>query len=106
MIHRIIFFVFFGLVSLASSKERPVISLKEVLIISTPNIENIFYPFWAEPTHIRPYAMDSLVSVIESEGFKIVEKKKTHPLKHPFKILFLKALGISHYAKLLVVAEH
>jgi len=75
------------------------------LIISTPNIENIFYPFWAEPTHIRPYSMDSLKQIVKSEGFRIVEEKKTHPLKHPLKILFLKILRMSHYAKLVVVVE-
>lgn len=75
------------------------------LIISTPNILNPFYPFWAEPTHIRPYSMDSLVNVLESEGFEIIIKKETHPLVHPLKIIILKLLGISKYSKLYVVAK-
>src|SRR3989344_3378284 len=40
--------------------------LKEsgILVISTPNIMNIFYPFWSQITHIRPYSLDSLTIVL------------------------------------------
>jgi len=75
------------------------------LIISTPNILNPFYPFWAEPTHIRPYSLKSLGRVLESQGFKIVYRKETHPLKHPIKILFCLLTSQSFYSKLIVVAE-
>jgi len=75
------------------------------LIISTPNILNPFYPFWAEPTHIRPYSLKSLSRVLESQGFKIVYRKETHPLKHPIKILFCLLTSQSFYSKLIVVAE-
>ena len=75
------------------------------LIISTPNILNPFYPFWAEPTHIRPYSLISLSRILESKGFKIVYRRKTHPLKHPVKILFCLLTSQTFYAKLAIVAE-
>ncbi len=81
--------------------------LKEngIVIISTPNILNIFYPFWAEPTHIRPYCLESLCNILESQGFLIIHKKETHALKHPFKIIACKLLGINMYAKVIVVCK-
>lgn len=81
--------------------------LKEdgILIVSTPNILNIFYPFWAEPTHIRPYCLESLCKILESQGFIVVHKKETHALRHPLKILACKLLGINMYAKVIVVCK-
>jgi len=76
-----------------------------MVLISTPNIENIFYPFWAEPTHIRPYCMNSLVKLLQSQGFEVVYQTKTHCLVHPLKLLFCRFMGVDYYAKLFVVAK-
>ena len=54
---------------------KKIIKKEGILIISTPNIMNIFYPFWAQPTHIRPYSLDSLTKILESQGFELKKKK-------------------------------
>jgi len=75
------------------------------LIISTPNILNIFYPFWSEPTHIKPYSLDSLSRVLKSNGFEIISKKMTHRLKHPLKIVFCLSTTREFHSKMVVVAK-
>lgn len=75
------------------------------ILISTPNILNMFYPFWAEPTHIRPYCLNSLKALLESEGFEIVHANESHPLKNPLKIIFSKCMGMSINSKIFVAAR-
>jgi 2-polyprenyl-3-methyl-5-hydroxy-6-metoxy-1,4-benzoquinol methylase len=76
-----------------------------LVLISTPNILNIFYPFWAQPMHIKPYCLSSLISVLESRGFEVVVAFESHPLKNPLKVLFSKCLGLSIYSKIFVAVR-
>lgn len=78
---------------------------KSLLMISTPNIMNIFYPFWSQPTHIRPYSLDSLTRLLKSRGFEIIKKKKTHKLVNPIKLIFCRLMNIDPYSKIFVVAK-
>ncbi|MFA5142280.1 MAG: class I SAM-dependent methyltransferase [Candidatus Woesearchaeota archaeon] len=77
-----------------------------LILISTPNILNIFYPFWAEPTHIRPYCLNSLKTLLESDGFEIVYSCESHPLRNPLKIFFSKFMGLSINSKIFVAAKY
>lgn len=77
------------------------------LIVSTMNI-NEFYnlvDFWNEPTHIRPYTIESLKRLGKAANLKTKKVIKHHMRINPRKILVNLLLGMDLYSGYTIIFE-
>ncbi len=91
-----------------------------VILTPNPNWLPGVGEFWSDPTHIRPWPISAITSLLESNGFSIVDagvdpatrlrpnwKRPVHAIVDLLRLLLLRLIVLRHYngGEIYIVAE-